>query len=214
MPSAALRLIVPTIENGTVANQPPKRRKNSELRDREYLTEPEVERLIDAAGDGNRWSTRDRAMILIAYRHGLRACELCALTWDQMEFNAAKLHVRRRKNGRDSVHPLTGRELRLLRKLQREVQEHAPESRYMFLSERGGPMSEAGFRKMIARLGVTADFGFGVHPHMLRHACGYKLANAGQDTRALQDYLGHKNIQHTVRYTQLAADRFNGFWKD
>lgn len=153
-------------------------------------------------------------MIPLAYRHSLRASEVCNLTWDQIEFGAGRLHVRRRKNGRDSVHSLGGRDQWLLRKLQREVAEQRPDSRFVFPSERGGPVSEAGFRKMLARLGVAAEFGFGVHPHMLRHGCGYKLANAGQDTRALQDYLGHKNIQHTVRYTQLAANRFNGFWKD
>ena len=67
---------------------------------------------------------------------------------------------------------------------------------------------------MVARLGVVADFGFPVHPHMLRHACGYKLANDGVDTRSLQAYLGHKNIQHTVRYTELAPTRFKNFWRD
>src|SRR4051794_33688154 len=109
-----------------------------------------------------------------------------------------------------SVHPLGGGELRALRKLQCE----AMPSRYVFTTERRAPMSPAGFRKMLARTGETEAFPFPVHPHMLRHACGYKLANDGQDTRALQHYLGHKNIQHTVRYTGLAADRFRSFWED
>jgi site-specific recombinase XerD len=75
-------------------------------------------------------------------------------------------------------------------------------------------MTPAGFRKTLARIGEASALGFPVHPHMLRHACGFKLANDGQDTRALQHYLGHRNIQHTVRYTELAAGRFNGFWQD
>ena len=82
------------------------------------------------------------------------------------------------------------------------------------MSERGSPFTTAGFRKMVARLGVAAKFKFPVHPHMLRHACGFQLANKGVDTRALQHYLGHKSIQHTVRYTELSPDRFKDFWKD
>ena len=212
MASSPLRLVVPTTENGTV-HKPPRHRPNVELRQREYLTEQEVDRLIAQAGK-NRWRTRDMCMVLLAYRHGLRVSELCALTWDQIEFNGGRLHVTRRKNGTPAVHPLAGRELRLLRKLQREVEEQSPGSRYVFMSERNAPMSEAGFRKMVARTGVEAGFNFGIHPHALRHSCGFKLANDGQDTRAIQAYLGHKNIAHTVRYTQLSSDRFKDFWKD
>ena len=87
------------------------------------------------------------------------------------------------------------------------------ESSFVFTSERGTPFSKAGFAKMVARLGQEAGFKFGVHPHMLRHACGYALANRGHDTRALQAYLGHKNIQHTVRYTELSPTRFKDFWR-
>jgi type 1 fimbriae regulatory protein FimE len=108
------------------------------------------------------------------------------------------------------VHPLGGIELRSLRRLLREQ----PASRHVFLTERRSPMSAAGFRKMFARTGEESKFPFPVHPHMLRHACGYKLANDGQDTRALQHYLGHKNIQHTVRYTELSPERFKSFWED
>jgi site-specific recombinase XerD len=109
-----------------------------------------------------------------------------------------------------SVHPLGGVELRALRRLQREQED----SRYVFLSERGAPMGPPGFRRMVARLGVAAKIPFQVHPHMLRHGCGYKLANQGVDTRSLQHYLGHKNIQHTVRYSELSPNRFKDFWRD
>jgi integrase len=140
-------------------------------------------------------------MILLAFRHGLRASELCSLRWEQVDLVHARLHVSRLKSGMPSVHPLTGSELRALRRLQREQEPN----RYLFLSERGAPMSAVGFRRMITRLGEAAKMPFSVHPHMLRHACGFKLANDGHDTRALQHYLGHKNIQHTVRYTELSA---------
>ena len=109
-----------------------------------------------------------------------------------------------------SVHPLTGTELRALRRLQREQEP----GRYVFISERGAPMTPDGFKKLIQRLGKAAKMPFPIHPHMLRHACGYKLANQGVDTRSLQHYLGHKNIQHTVRYTELSPERFKDFWKD
>jgi site-specific recombinase XerD len=181
---------------------------NSHYRVREYLTEREVERLMKAAGS-NRHGHRDATMILLAFRHGLRATELCSLRWEQVDLVHARLHVSRLKSGIPSVHPLTGAELRALRRLQREQER----SRYLFMSERAAPMSAVGFRRMITRLGKAAKMPFSVHPHMLRHACGFKLANDGHDTRALQHYLGHKNIQHTVRYTDMAPDRFKDFWR-
>ena len=146
-------------------------------------------------------------MVLLTFRHGLRASELSALRWEQVDLVHGLLHVARVKNGMPSVHPLTGKELRALRRLQREQKL----GRYVFMSERGAPMSPVGFRRMLERLGKAAKMAFGVHPHMLRHACGFKLANQGVDTRSLQQYLGHKNIQHTVRYTELSPDRFKDF---
>jgi len=148
-------------------------------------------------------------MILIAFRHGLRGAELVDLRWDQVDLGRnACLHVRRVKNGMPSVHPLQGDEMRALRELKRSA-----DSTFVFVSERGAPFTRAGFAKMVARLSVEAKFKFGVHPHMLRHACGYVLANRGYDTRAPQAYLGHKNIQHTVRYTELSPTRFKDFWR-
>jgi site-specific recombinase XerD len=190
--------------------QTPLRKPNADLRTREHLTEREVEKLVEAARS-NRNGHRDATMILIAYRHGLRASELVDLRWDQISFSGAVLHVRRRKAGTPATHPLTGLELRALRRLKREQQ---PMSQFVFVSERGAPLSTEGFSRLLQRATVAAGLTIKVHPHMLRHACGYKLANDGVDTRALQSYLGHKNIQHTVRYTELAPGRFKGFWKD
>jgi site-specific recombinase XerD len=189
----------------------PVRRPNADTRTREYLTEGEIDKLIKAAKK-NRWGHRDAAMILVAYRHGLRAAELVGLQWDQVDFGRnASIHVRRVKNGTPSVHPLSGYELRALRQIQREQE---PKSPFVFTSERGTPFTTAGFARMIERAGVEAKLAFKAHPHMLRHACGFTLANKGHDTRALQAYLGHKNIQHTVRYTDMAPTRFKNFWRD
>jgi integrase len=191
-----LALVPPRPDNGTVARKPPPpRKRNAEVRSREYLTDGEVARLIAATGE-NRYGHRDATAVLLAYRHGLRAAELVTLRWDSVDFAHGRLHVNRAKNGSPSVHPLTGRELRALRRLRREQE---PQSPFIFSTERAGPFTTAGFRKMVARLGVAAKFDFRVHPHMLRHACGFQLANKGVDTRSLQAYLGHKNIQHTVR---------------
>jgi integrase len=183
------------------------RRRNVALRSREHLTETEVKKLIEAA-KGNRHGHRDATMILVAYRHGLRASEVCDLQWEQVEFNSATLHVRRVKNGKPSTHPIRGDELRALRRLERDVQE----SRFVFVSERGAPFTTDGFNWIIKRAGRKAGLPFQAHAHMLRHACGYKLASDGHDTRSIQDYLGHRNIQHTVRYTELSPERFRSFW--
>jgi site-specific recombinase XerD len=189
---------------------PPPRRFNADVRSREYLTPDEAESLIAAAGTVGRHGHRDMTILLIAYRHGLRVSELVALRWDQVDLKAGLLHVRRMKSGTPSTHPLRGPELRALRKLQREGDQHS----YVFMTERGSPITTSTVRKMIQRAGEGAGLGSTVHPHMLRHSTGYKLANDGHDTRAIQHYLGHKNIQHTVKYTEMAPTRFKGFWKD
>jgi integrase len=191
------------------AGKTPTTVNTSVVRTRRYLTGREVEKLIEAARKHGRYGHRDATMILLAYRHGLRASELCDLQWHQIELSAGRLHVRRSKGGTPSVHPMQGDEIRALRRLQRE-QEASP---YVFTSERGGPMSAKSFGTLFERLGRRAGMPFTIFPHMLRHACGYALANAGHDTRALQAWLGHKNIQHTVRYTELAPDRFKDFWR-
>src|SRR5215831_15308533 len=207
MAKSHLKLVTPATKKRTVT---PRRRRNGDLRTREYLTEAEVERLMKAA-TGNRHGHRDATLIVVAYRHGLRVAELVDLRWDQVDFKTAILHVRRVKAGTPSSHPILGDELRALRRLQREQEPRLP---FVFTSERGAPFTTAGFARMVERAGVEAKLGFKAHPHMLRHACGYALANRGHETRALQAYLGHRNIQHTVRYTELAPGRFKQFWRD
>ncbi len=201
-----LKLVSPATKNRTVT---PRRQTNATLRTREYLTDNEIGRLMKAASN-NRYGHRDATMILVAYRHGLRASELVDLQWSQIDFNAATIAIRRVKNGSPATHPIRGDELRALRRLQREQES---KSSFVFTSERGAPFTTDGFAKMVERLGKAARIDFKTYPHMLRHACGFALANKGHDTRALQAYLGHKNIQHTVKYTELAPDRFKDFWR-
>ena len=197
----------PNTLNGKV---PPRRRPNKAVRSREYLTQDEVEALMAAAGRAGRHPHRDRTMILMAFRHGLRVSELVSLRWDQVDLKLGQLHVQRLKNGSPSTHPIRGVEIRALRRLKREY----PDSPYLFVTERGGPLTASTTRKIVSRAGKLAKIGFPVHPHMLRHATGFYLANQGHDTRAIQHYLGHKQIAHTTLYTELAADRFNKFWTD
>jgi integrase len=204
MAKTNLRLVPPDSELRTVALR---RRSNSEMgRDREHLTEREVGCLIKAA-KGNRQGHRDATMILIGFRHGLRVSELCSLQWSSIEFETGTVYVRRAKGGQEATHPLLGDELRALRELKRQSA-----SPFVFASERGGPFTQSGFAKLLARAGEEAGISFKVHPHMLRHACGYALANKGLDTRTLQAYLGHRSINSTTRYAALAPGRFKNIW--
>jgi integrase len=204
MRKAHVRLVFPPEEKRTVI---PRRLPNHELRPREHLTEREVEKLMGVTRK-NRHGQRDAAIILICFRHGLRASELCELQWSDIEFETATLHLRRAKNGTAATHPLLGDELRALRVLRREAQ--AP---FIFVSERGAPFTVSGLQKLVERAGIAAKMPFKIHPHMLRHATGYALANKGTDTRTLQSYLGHRSIQSTVRYTELAPGRFKNLWR-
>lgn len=192
------------------AKLPPTKPKNADRRAREYLTSAEVDQLRRAARRVGRHGHRDATLILLVYRHGLRVSEISGLRWDQIDLKTALLHVRRVKNGVPSVHPLHGPELRALRRLKSDH----PGMAYVFLSERGSPLTDRTIRHIVLRAGREASLAFPVHPHMLRHACGFYLANKGVDTRSIQHYLGHRNIQHTVRYTELAPHRFDGFWDD
>ena len=204
--TATLRLVEPTNQNRTV----PTRATNASYRKREYLTPAEIETLIEAS-KGSRYAHRDGTLILVAFRHGLRAVELSELEWSQVNWTEATLHVRRAKNGKPATHPIRGDEMRALRKLKRE---QTPASSFVFASERGGPITTDAINRLVKRLGQGSKLlGFPIHFHMMRHSCGYALANAGHDTRSIQDYLGHKSIQHTVRYTELAPAKFKAFWR-
>jgi type 1 fimbriae regulatory protein FimB/type 1 fimbriae regulatory protein FimE len=190
--------------------KPPPKLANIERREREFLTPNEIDQLIESARKQGRHGHRDATMILLAYRHGLRISELVSLRWQQIDLTSGLMQVNRRKNGFNSVHPLFGPELRALRKIKRA----SPQTDYVFISERGSPMIDSTFRKIVARAGIEAKLGLPIHPHMLRHSTGYKLANDSQDTRTIQQYLGHKNIRHTVRYTELSPEKFTRLWPD
>jgi integrase len=179
---------------------------NSAVRVREHLTPDEIEKLI-AAARRTRNGGRDAALILIAYRHGLRLAEAVGLRWDQVDFKRGELYVQRLKGSRPSTHPLPAAELRALHTLQRDSA-----SRYIFTSERGGPMARRSAQWVVEQAGRAAGFTYPVHFHMLRHGCGYALAADKQDTRAIQSYLGHANLNHTARYTALSPARFESFW--
>lgn len=189
---------------------PPSKPKNIDRRSREYLSSAEIDQLIRGAKKSGQYGQRDAAMILLAYRHALRVSELIALRWSQIDLKQGLIYVRRLKKSISSTHPLFGVELRVLRQLHRDNLD----SDYVFLSQRKAPMTDSNVRKIVARAGVAAKLGMPIHPHMLRHSTGFKLANDGRDTRSIQHYMGHKNIQHTVRYTEISPLRFKEFWQD
>jgi type 1 fimbriae regulatory protein FimB/type 1 fimbriae regulatory protein FimE len=170
--------------------------------DRRYLRPDEANRLIEAAGRRGRYPSRDRVLLRTIYRHGLRASEATGLRWSQIDLEAGTIHVTRLKGSKDSVHSMDRDELRDLRKLRRDVT-----GLYVFETERGGPLSSDALQYIVREAGRLAGLDVEAHPHMLRHAAGYCLANEGTDTRLIQDFLGHKDIRHTVRYTELAPRR-------
>jgi integrase len=194
--------------SNNILRKVPGRTKNSDVRSREYLTQDEVEALMKAAGNTGRHRHRDQTLILMMFRHGLRVSEAVDLRWDQINFKAGSIHINRLKNGKPATHYLEGIELRALRRLRREY----PNGPFIFVTERGGPLTRSTVNKLVERAGRLAEIEFPVHPHMLRHACGYYLANKGVDTRTIQDYLGHISIVHTVRYTELSPNKFKGLW--
>jgi type 1 fimbriae regulatory protein FimB/type 1 fimbriae regulatory protein FimE len=181
---------------------------------RQWLTEEEVESIIKHA-----LTQRDKLMILMAYRHGLRVSELIRLRWQQIDLDTQRLAVYRLKQrhhtrgsmpGVDSIHPLGGREIRGLRKLRRL---QPAGSRYVFVTGRNAPMTRNGFYKILQKASVRAGLD-DVHPHLLRHACGFKLVNQGMDSLSLAAYLGHSSLQNTKRYAKMNATRFDGLWRD
>jgi type 1 fimbriae regulatory protein FimE len=202
----------------------PRRLRNEDYRPREYLSESEVEKLISAAlTEGHRrrrnrsqgrhggvHSLRNATMILLCFKNALRTGELVRLRWDDIDWQTSTLHCRRLKNGIDSVHPLGTRELKFLKRLKKEQEP----SRYIFLSERGSPITTSSFLKLVRRLGEVAGFDFPLHGHMLRHSAGHVLISKGVSIRALGLFMGHRQIQNTTKYAQLSPNPFKNFWKD
>lgn len=180
----------------------------SNATEREFLYEKEIESLYKAAR-GSRSPERDEAIIMLSYHHGLRVSELLKLRWDNVNFEEATIFIKRAKGSKDGVHPIPGKEMRLLRKLKRL--QKGSFLIYSFVNK-DAPLHRVGVYDRVSELGSIAQLPIKVHPHMFRHSCGYYLANSGKGLREIQDYLGHKNISNTVIYTQLAPNRFNGFW--
>jgi site-specific recombinase XerD len=181
-----------------------------EPRLRDYLTRDEVALLLLRAAKKSRHATRNQAMILIAYRHGLRASELVNLRLSDVDLRAGTIYCRRAKGSRSSLHPMKPDEVTALEKVQARRELSA--SDYVFQSERSEKMSRSAFWRVVSQAGDRAGLPVKACAHQLRHACGYYLANKGCDLRLIQDYLGHKQIQNTVRYTALNPARFAGLW--
>lgn len=179
---------------------------------KDFLTEAEAKQLLVAARDG-RYGIRDYLLVLMMYRHGLRVSELIDVRLKDLDLATARIFVRRKKGSLSTHQPIEADELRALRAwLDKRGRRDDAASSYLFLSERG-PMTRQAVNYLVKKIGRRAKLPFHVHPHMLRHSTGYYLANRGYDTRLVQDYLGHKNISHTVRYTRTAASRFEGLWR-
>lgn len=162
---------------------------------------------------GSRTEKRDLCLVLLMYRHGLRVSEACGLQLDQVDVDSRVLHVLRLKNGLSTTHPLRAEELRAIKAWLKERERLRPEGTAFFVSEQRRPLHRSTVNLALRKYGELAELPIAVHPHMLRHACGYALADQGADTRLIQDYLGHRNIQHTVRYTAANPARFERLWR-
>jgi type 1 fimbriae regulatory protein FimB len=182
------------------------------MNERKHLVFAEVEKLI-AATKGSRNEARDRCLLLLMFRHGLRVSEACGLQLSQVDIESRVLHVQRLKKGLSTTHPIRSNELRAIKAWLVERKRLKPEGDVFFVSERRTPLNRKTAWFAIKSYGEKADLAIAAHPHMLRHACGFALADQGADTRLIQDYLGHRNIQHTVIYTATNLARFEKLWK-
>jgi type 1 fimbriae regulatory protein FimB len=182
------------------------------MTDRKHLTALEIEKLLEAT-KGTRHEARDRCLLLLMFRHGLRVSEACMLKLSQVDTASRVLHVARLKQGLSTTHPLRGDELRAIKAWLAVRATMRPTMDAFFISERRSPLSRKTAWAMIRHYGERAGLSVEAHPHMLRHACGFALADQGADTRLIQDYLGHRNIQHTVRYTATNPARFERLWR-
>jgi len=188
---------------------PVKPTSEAALGGREHLTEEEVEALIRAAGSVGRHRHRDSTMILVAYRRGFRVSELVGLRREHYDASRKTLMIRRLKGSKSGTHELSRREVTAINRLLR-----SSDGPFIFANERGGKLTPNAFYKVVQRAGVRAGLALPVHPHMLRHACGFHIINEGHSTRVAQEHLGHRNIRHTERYTELCPERLGRVWDD
>ena len=195
-------------KNGRSVKSDPKT-VDSHEKEKDFITEAELDELVRAAKTSrHRW--RDAALLHVMFWHGLRVSELCNLRQSDLDFRSSQIHVRRIKGGLSTHHPMRGDELRALKRYLKERADTALP--WVFITERGGQFTRFGINYLLRAMSERSTLSFHVHPHMLRHGCGYALANRGRDTRLIQDYLGHRDIKHTARYTRTASVRFEAVW--
>jgi integrase len=169
---------------------------------RRHLRPEEAQKLIAAAGKRGRYPDRDRLLLRLAYRHGLRASEAVGLRWEAFDLDGGSLTLTRAKGSRTSTHTVARDDLSALRKMRK-----ATNGPWVFETERGGPLSVDAMQYIVRTAGEAAGMGDAIHPHMLRHGAGYALINDGVDVRLVQEFLGHASITSTAIYTAISPKR-------
>ena len=187
-------------------------KNNSDIKKRNFLTQNEIESLLNAANSGPH-AARNYCLTLLCFIHGFRASEICRLRISDIDLRSKCIYIHRLKKGFSTTHPLLNKEIQALKRWL-DIRDEYPQStsEWLFLSRKGNPLSRQQFYQIISASGDQAGLPLEIHPHMLRHSCGFALANMGIDTRLIQDYLGHRNIRHTVWYRASNAGRFYGIW--
>ncbi|WP_213322093.1 tyrosine-type DNA invertase [Klebsiella aerogenes] len=187
-------------------------KNNSDIKKRNFLTQNEIESLLNAANSGPH-AAGNYCLTLLCFIHGFRASEICRLRISDIDLRSKCIYIHRLKKGFSTTHPLLNKEVQALKRWL-DIRDEYPQStsEWLFLSRKGNPLSRQQFYQIISASGDQAGLPLEIHPHMLRHSCGFALANMGIDTRLIQDYLGHRNIRHTVWYTASNAGRFYGIW--
>lgn len=195
------------MSNGRNVKSLKKETTNAHERSKDFLSDAEIKLLLEASKK-SRYPKRNYLLLLMIYRHGLRVSEAITIKKSDVNVKESRIWINRLKNGLSVEHPISGDELRAIKRYFNSREDNLP---WIFVNERGLPLTRQAVNYIIAVAAEKAKLQ-NVHPHTLRHSCGFYLANKGYDLRLIQDYLGHRDPKHTAHYTRVVSKRFEKLW--